>query len=62
MQKRIEINSRIICLLRENEAPAWVRPSMIFEDRWLHSCYTVEMAVKEADMKIKLFLPRKETA
>lgn len=60
MLKKLEINSVIICLLRDRKAPTWVRPSMIWEDRWLQSNYTVEMASKEAEMKIRLFLPRKE--
>lgn len=60
MLKKMEINSAIICLLKDNKAPAWVRPWMIWEERWLQSSYTVEMASKEAEMKIRLFLPREE--
>ena len=41
-------------------APSWVRPAMIWEERWLRSDYDVERAAAEAELKIKLFLPRKE--
>lgn len=60
MQKKIEINSRIVCLLQEMGAPKWVRPAMIWEDRWGFECYTVDMAAREAEMKIRMFIPRKE--
>lgn len=60
MQKRIEINSKIVCLLANMGAPTWVRPAMIWEERWLRSDYDIERAAAEAELKIKLFLPRKE--
>lgn len=60
MQKKTEINSRIICLLDNMNAPTWVRPNMIWEERWLTGGYSVEQAAKEAEMKIRLFIPREE--
>ena len=60
MQKKMEINSRIICLLANMGAPSWVRPSMLWDDKWLTSAYTSEQAVKEAEIKIRMFIPREE--
>ena len=60
MNKKMEINSRIICLLSDMDAPAWVRPAMVWDDKWLFSTYSVEDAVKEARVKIRMFIPRKE--
>lgn len=60
MKKKLEINSRIVCLLANMGAPTWVRPSMIWEERWLRSDYDMERVTAEAKLKIKLFLPRKE--
>ena len=62
MQKKMEINSRIVCLLANMGAPSWVRPNMIWEERWLRPDYTTERAIKEAEMKLRLFLLREETA
>lgn len=42
------------------DAPAWVRPAMVWDDKWLFSTYSVEDAVKEARVKIRMFIPRKE--
>ena len=60
MQKKMEINSRIICLLANMGAPSWVRPSMLWDDKWLTSAYSSDMAIKEAEIKIRMFIPRKE--
>ena len=57
MLKKMEINSAIICELANNKAPMWVRPAMIWEDRWDGPDYTVERAIKEAVEKIKIFVP-----
>lgn len=57
MLKKMEINSFIVCELTNQKAPTWVRPAMIWEERWDRPDYTAERAKKEAKEKIKVFVP-----
>lgn len=58
--KKMEINSRIVCQLANLNAPTWVRPSMIWDDRWLFSIYSMNEIEKEIDIKIRMCIPREE--
>lgn len=55
--KIMEINSAILSELSYRKAPMWVRPAMIWEERWNRNEYTAEKAIQEAKEKIKLFIP-----
>ncbi len=55
--KLLEIRSFIVCELSNQGAPSWVRPAMIWEERWNRADYTAERAKKEAREKIKVFVP-----
>lgn len=57
MMKIMEINSFIISELSYVNAPTWVRPAMLWDERWERNDCPVEKAKDEAREKIKQFVP-----
>lgn len=55
--KKMELNSYMLCELKDQGAPTWVRPAMLWDDRWLESGCSIERAKREAREKIIIFVP-----